>query len=106
MSALPSYKPSSDRVAVWQCIGCGRIEMPQPCIDVCKDKKVELVYAEVFDRWVAHATQTSNRIELLESLVRKLAFTKPHEGEWEHSYNVLQKEAREVLAKPDAQART
>ncbi|HVY24641.1 MAG TPA: hypothetical protein VG962_14935 [Steroidobacteraceae bacterium] len=68
--------------------------MPQPYIDVCKDKKVELVYAEVFDRWAAYAAQISNRIELLESLVRKLALTKPHEGKWEHSYRALQKESR------------
>ena len=27
----------------WRCIGCGRVDAPQPCIGVCEDKRVELV---------------------------------------------------------------
>ncbi|MBI3042566.1 MAG: hypothetical protein HYY78_07040 [Betaproteobacteria bacterium] len=32
----------TERVAVWQCIGCGRIEGPQPCIGVCEDRRTYL----------------------------------------------------------------
>jgi len=30
----------SEVVEAWQCIGCGRVELPQPCIGVCQDRKV------------------------------------------------------------------
>jgi hypothetical protein len=26
----------SERIKVWQCIGCGRIDSPQNCIGVCE----------------------------------------------------------------------
>ena len=28
----------------WRCIGCGRIEAQRPCIGVCEDRKVRLVF--------------------------------------------------------------
>ena len=34
-----------DTIVGWQCIGCGRVDAPQPCIGVCQDRKVELVAA-------------------------------------------------------------
>ena len=36
----------TDYVEAWQCIGCGKIEAPQTCIGVCRDRKVAFVYAE------------------------------------------------------------
>ena len=41
-----------ERIKVWQCIGCGRIDDPKPCIGVCKDQKVEYVLAVDHDREV------------------------------------------------------
>ena len=35
----------NDYAKAWQCIGCGRIEAPQPCLGICEDRKVEFVYA-------------------------------------------------------------
>ena len=35
----------AETIRGWQCIGCGRVEAPQNCIGVCRDRKVELVYA-------------------------------------------------------------
>ena len=32
-----------DYVQAWQCIGCGRIEAPQTCIGVCRDRRITLV---------------------------------------------------------------
>ena len=40
-----------ERMTAWQCVGCGRIEDAQPCIGVCKDRKINFVYAEEYD-WV------------------------------------------------------
>ncbi|MDF3011132.1 MAG: hypothetical protein K0S03_1928 [Burkholderiales bacterium] len=65
----------------WQCIGCGRLESSQPCVGICEDRPVELVYA-----WQ------------LVALLRQLAWSKPREGEWERSFRDLQARARKLLA--------
>jgi len=45
----------TDYVKAWQCIGCGRIEAPQPCIGVCQDRKVQFVYAGEHEEALAHS---------------------------------------------------
>ncbi len=34
----------------WQCIGCGRLEGAQPCVGVCQDRAVQVVYAGEWER--------------------------------------------------------
>lgn len=68
----------------WQCIGCGRLESSQPCIGICEDRPVDLVYA-----W---------RLEQALALLRQLAWSTPREGEWERSFRDLQARARKLLA--------
>ncbi len=79
------------RVKAWQCIGCGKIEAPRPCIGVCQDRPVELVDASAYD-----AVQA--RVTTLEGLLRQLAMVTPRNGEWERSYRALQERARQLLA--------
>lgn len=79
------------RVKAWQCIGCGKIEAPRPCIGVCQDRPVELVDASAYDVALA-------RVAALEGLLRQLALTTPRDGEWERSYRALQQRARQLLA--------
>jgi hypothetical protein len=67
----------------WQCIGCGRLESQQPCIGICQDRPVELVYASDYEEMV--------------KIVRQLAYASPRDGEWERSYRALQAQARKVL---------
>jgi len=83
-----------EHVTVWECIGCGKIEMLRPCIGVCKDAKVDLVYAWQHEAALAEA---AGRAAALEGLVRRLACVTPRAGEWESSYRALQAEARQVL---------
>jgi hypothetical protein len=87
---MPLIGDSAERVTVWQCIGCGKIEGPQPCIGVCQDRKVELVYAQAHDQALAQS-------KALVSLVRQLACTTPRAGAWERSYRALQEKARHIL---------
>lgn len=68
----------------WQCIGCGRLESSQPCIGICEDRPVDLVYA-----W---------QLEQALALLRQLAWSTPREGEWERSFRDLQARARKLLA--------
>lgn len=65
----------TNRIQAWQCIGCGKIDAPQPCIGVCQDRKVELAGADDYDRALA-------RIGELEGVLCMLARATPRDGEW------------------------
>ena len=79
-----------ERISAWRCIGCGRLDAPQPCVGICQDRKVELVEAAELDRALG-------RIVELESVLSALAHTMPKEGEWERSYRSLQERVRRLL---------
>ena len=96
MSATES--PGVERMKVWRCIGCGRIDGPQPCIGVCEDRKAELVFASDYDDALAQASLVRARADALEALVLRLAHTTPRDGEWQRCYQVMQDQARRVLA--------
>jgi hypothetical protein len=87
----------SARITAWQCIGCGRIEGPQPCIGVCQDRKVEFVYAPEHDETLAELARVRGEMQALTVLIRQLAHTTPREGEWERTYRALQARARRAL---------
>ena len=80
-----------------ECIGCGRLEGPQPCIGICQDRIVELVYADAYKEAVAQSELADKRVNALEALVKQLAWTTPRSGEWERSYRSLQDQARRIL---------
>ncbi|MGE5615739.1 MAG: hypothetical protein ACM3X5_02375 [Bacillota bacterium] len=77
-------------IKVWECEGCGRIDHPQPCVGICRDRKTELVYAS--DHAIA-----LERIAALEKVLRLIAFTTPRDREWKRTWEALQKEARALL---------
>jgi len=90
--------PEADVVEAWRCIGCGRIEAPQPCLGVCEDRKVRLVLAADHEAALVRLSEAKAAAAALESLVRRLATTKPRAGAWERSYKALQAEAERALA--------
>ena len=79
-----------ERRKVWECVGCGRIDDPRPCVGVCRDRKVEYVLAADHDREVAQ----------LVGVLRMIALTTPREGEALRHWKALQERAREALARP------
>jgi hypothetical protein len=87
----------AERITAWRCIGCGKIEAPQPCIGVCQDRKVDLVDARDYDEATAKGAAARCLAEELTGLLRRLAFTTPRTGEWERSYRALQAQARTLL---------
>ncbi|HYC35568.1 MAG TPA: hypothetical protein VEC19_04045 [Usitatibacter sp.] len=82
------------RYNIWQCVGCGRIEDPQPCVGICRDVRVEFVPAAAHDAAMA---RLSGEIEALREIVRRIATTSPRTGESERTWKALQARAREVL---------
>ncbi len=67
-------------VEAWRCIGCGRIEAPQPCIGVCDDRKVRFVLAADYEAALALLREAEERAAALEGLVRRLAQTPAARG--------------------------
>ena len=63
----------NDTRKAWQCIGCGRIEAPQPCIGICQDRKVEFVYAPEHRETVAQLALARRQVDVMETIVRRLA---------------------------------
>ena len=76
-----------ERRTVWQCIGCGRIEDPRPCVGICQDRKAEYVLAADHEHAIAE----------LARLARAIATTTPREGECLRHWAALQKQARAAL---------
>lgn len=86
-----------EHIRAWRCIGCGKIEAPQPCIGICQDVAISLVDADAYDDTEALARGVRCEVAELSTLVRRLAFTTPRDGEWERSYRALQDQARGLL---------
>jgi len=80
----------TQRIKVWQCIGCGRIDHPQPCVGICQDRPAEFVPASEYDALEARTAQ-------LEALVRRIAFTTPRPGDFESAWRALQQASRAAL---------
>lgn len=87
----------TDRITAWQCIGCGRIDGPQPCVGICQDRRTEFVYASEHDAALAQLARARQRAEDLAALLRQIAYTTPRQNEWERSYRALQARARQTL---------
>ena len=79
-----------EAIKVWQCIGCGRIDHPQPCVGICQDRKAEYVRAIDYADALA-------RVEDLENLLRRIAFTTPRDNEFQSAWRALQRDARALI---------
>lgn len=75
----------------WQCIGCGRVDAPRPCIGACQDKRGELVRAEDY-------AEMAWRVEQLQEALALIARTTPNPEQLEASWRALQARARTLLA--------
>jgi len=87
----------TEHVIAWQCIGCGRIEGPQPCIGVCEDRRTEFVYASDHEAVLAQLERSRRQAEALAEVVRQIAHTMPRAGQCERTWRALQARARRAL---------
>lgn len=86
-----------ERVTVWECVGCGKIEAPQPCIGVCEDRRAEFVYATDYDGKLKELAAVRRQMAILAGLVRQIACTTPRRGECDRTYGVMQDRARRMM---------
>jgi len=91
------YFDDTERITAWQCIGCGRIEGAQPCVGICEDRRAEFVHASAYDEALARLALARRQIESLAALIRQIACTAPHAGEYERTWLALQQRARRAL---------
>lgn len=87
-----------DYIVAWQCIGCGRIEAPQTCIGVCRDRKVLLVGKDEHDAALAEILRLHAQLDTAASMLLRFERATPREGQWERAYHALQEQVREVRA--------
>ena len=87
-----------DYIHAWQCIGCGKIEAPQPCIGVCRDRKVVLVGLTEHQLALDEIQRAYAELEQARGILSQLALAMPRDGRWEDSYRALREQARRVLA--------
>lgn len=84
-------------MTAWQCIGCGRLDGPRPCIGVCQDRKVELVHAALHQRALAELAAARRARDAYAAFARMVATARPREGQWQRSYAALQQRALALL---------
>ena len=88
----------TDWIQAWQCIGCGKIEAPQPCIGVCRDRKILMVGKDEHEQALHRLHQLEGEIDAMRGLLVQLAWSSPNADAWERSYCVLQLKAKALLA--------
>lgn len=88
----------TDYIEAWQCIGCGKLEAPQPCIGVCQDRKVSLVGKGEHEQIEAEAEQLRQQLEAACALLARMVRTKPRQGQVERCWSSFQQQARDLLA--------
>lgn len=88
----------TDTIEAWQCIGCGRVEAPQTCIGVCRDRKVLLVGLADFEAARGEAETLRARLAEVHARLQRFALAKPDEGRWDAAWQALQAQLRDVLA--------
>ena len=89
-------------IQAWQCIGCGKIEAPQPCIGVCRDRKILMVAKEDYEKACAGRDQSRALVASAIALLQRIVHSTPRDGQWERSYRALQDQARDAIARREA----
>ena len=82
----------------WQCIGCGRVEAPQTCIGVCRDRKVYFIGRDEHEAVLAEVARLRQRLDEAASMLLRFERAAPRAGQWERGWHALQAQARDVRA--------
>lgn len=87
----------------WQCVGCGKIEAPQPCIGICEDRALKIVAAGDYYAAVERAEAAERERETLKHLLRQVAHVRPADERWQETFEVFQRRARALLARVESE---
>lgn len=87
-----------DYIQAWQCIGCGRIEAPQPCLGLCRDRKVFMVGKATHEQALADNARLRSALGMTRAKLARFALCTPRDGSHAQAFDSLQAQLRELLA--------
>ena len=96
----------AEYIQAWQCIGCGKIEAPQPCIGVCRDRKVLFIGKGEHEAALAEIARLRAQLQSAASCLQRFGLAAPRPGQWETAYAVLRDEARALVTDLNAALET
>lgn len=88
----------TEYIQAWQCIGCGKIEAPQTCIGVCKDRKVYFIGRDEHEAALAEIARLRAQLGQAATMLLRFERAKPRQGQWEASWQALQEQVRQLRA--------
>lgn len=92
----------AEYIQAWQCIGCGKIEAPQPCIGVCRDRKVFFIGKGEHEAALGEIARLRAQLRSVASHLQRFGLAAPRPGQWEAAYTALRDEVRALVADLDA----
>jgi hypothetical protein len=96
-------RKTPEYIPVWQCIGCGRIEMPQTCIGVCQDKKAFFIGKDAHERALEEIARLQELLVKTRSKLLRFAQSTPRAGETEKTAAALKQQVQQLVRElPDA----
>ena len=102
MSYLAGMQPKQDSpeyIPVWQCVGCGRIEAPQTCIGVCRDKKVFVIGKGEHQQALEQLAELRRQLAAARSQLQRFALCTPKQDQAGQAFAALQMQVRVLLGK-------
>jgi hypothetical protein len=97
----PEAPPPEEVVEAWGCPECGRVDAPQPCLDVCVRRPVLMADAADCRELAVAAAEAESENERLEAVVRLVAQLTPRPGSDERNRAALGARAAALLKHPD-----
>jgi hypothetical protein len=92
----------TERLSALFCIGCGRIDVLEPCLGDCDEHVVDLVRAKDHDEARAQVGKALRYAGTLRELLLQLVSKMPEPGapipnKWAETHSTMQQQARSVL---------
>ena len=98
---LPETPLPPEVVEAWGCPACGRVDAPQPCLDVCIRQPVVMADALEYRQLAAIAAEAEIEDERLEAVVRLIAHLTPRPGSDDRNRAALNARAAALLPRRD-----
>jgi hypothetical protein len=67
----------SDRLSALFCVGCGRVDVPEPCVGACDERMLDLVLAKEYDAARTQTDEAPRKAANLRKLVSRLVSELP-----------------------------
>ena len=79
----------ADVIHGWLCVGCGRVEVVEPCIGECSDRRVDLVTASDYYRVVERAERAERECRQLRAMLGQSEAAARRESYGESLYEAM-----------------